>query len=594
MLNLKQTKFLVRNYFHEACSFLNINDKEIPIFYMKFPVPIKLILLSNEADFLSIDINVLRNIVRSATYTVLRLECYMVARAIYNHRKCTNKLAKNSAVIKGLQLDEYAFAYTLGMLLGLRLNMPDILETSEFFRMIENIASVEFHEDCRICSSPSRSIKNRDEYFLSKKPDVYNKLLAKYSKASIKLYVQEDGYLKGSITHPFDNVNDAADFILSQERKAFVADEFMQNTLLKRKFNYALPANMYNIPWADAYVAWIHPEVSDDSFLVNHLKSGRFSLKPNMFGRKFLYRGQSEYYDICVPSLFRDKNKTYFLDDMIRCQEFIVLCQSHPLVRLLDQGIDLWNDIFRFEMNYGGLAQHYYNKTSFLDLTSDIEAAKFFAVTDYDRKTDTYKVHDSTEKLGVLYYYEISMPQAFQRQLGKALSTIGKQVFMRSGQQHGYLLNMNKGTNFNEFPEVHKVFFRHIPPLEKEIFKAADEGEKYFPSEMLQSMWMRKLKHHSSVVSLSAVKINVEWNKGETIESVVKKLRDFYDIEVKDYIPKFDDDLIDQYYDNMAHGWWQDVFCHDICFGSSDGVVYKDFLNNVPSDPRYQWAFKRK
>ena len=63
---------------------------------------------------------------------------------------------------------------------------------------------------------------------------------------------------------------------------------------------------------------------------------------------------------------------------------------SHPLVQLLDLGVELNGQQFRFEMNLLGLTQHYYNKTCFLDMTSSPQVTAFFATTDYDWKTDTY------------------------------------------------------------------------------------------------------------------------------------------------------------------------------------------------------------
>ena len=58
-----------------------------------------------------------------------------------------------------------------------------------------------------------------------------------------------------------------------------------------------------------------------------------------------------------------------------------LLLMTHPLVKLLEQGVEIMHDHFNILMNLGGLAQHYYHKTRFLDLTSDVDAAKFFATT---------------------------------------------------------------------------------------------------------------------------------------------------------------------------------------------------------------------
>lgn len=93
---------------------------------------------------------------------------------------------------------------------------------------------------------------------------------------------------------------------------------------------------------------------------------------------------------------------------------------------------------------------------------------------------------------------------------------------MRSGNQHGFLLNMEKGANFNEFSQVHKVFFRHNPLISKKIFDESKNGVNYFPSDILQVQWKRFLKQfeENPTVSLEAVKFNVKDNTAhhETIK----------------------------------------------------------------------------
>lgn len=59
----------------------------------------------------------------------------------------------------------------------------------------------------------------------------------------------------------------------------------------------------------------------DDKFIVCRLGSGRYSLKPNLHGHRFLYRGQHKFYKDCAPSVYRNRKQDYFIDEMIRCLE---------------------------------------------------------------------------------------------------------------------------------------------------------------------------------------------------------------------------------------------------------------------------------
>lgn len=292
---------------------------------------------------------------------------------------------------------------------------------------------------------------------------------------------------KGSEENPFDNVNEASDYIRKLEEDAFANDALLKD-IASQQYFYDLEFRQFRVPWACSYVSFYHDDnIPTDGFIVNQNQihsNGKFhfTLKPNLYGKKFLYRGQSQDYPKpCTPNLFRDETKTYFLDDLIWSKEMELLLMTHPLVKLLERGIVIMHDHFSILMNLVGLAQHYYHKTHFLDLTSDLESAKFFATTNYDSKMDEYKPVHHTEKPGMIYCYELQMPGAFAQQEGYALSVIGKQVFMRSGAQHGFLLGMDKGVDFKTIPQVRKFYFRHDPTISDEIFKQSNNGKKYFP-----------------------------------------------------------------------------------------------------------------
>lgn len=596
MLSKDNIKQMVRGFLHEACGYLGIDDTKISIAYMPMPFPTMMVMLLKESDDIVIDTNILKYFAQGNKYTVLRSEVYRVSREIFQRRKQQSEGIKVDDQTNAN--DALAFAYALCFLNGLFIPIPQEI-AKDLEPIILHILNDEFLENCILHKLPEPQYPGVFSYRAKKTKEAHKAVIRLYNQLRPSLCATDvSNAEKGSEENPFDNVFQARDFIKSQERKALKKDTYMSQVLAKRKFNYCPETNIYNIKWADGKSAYCHPEIPEGSFIVNQLFSGKFSLKPNLYGRKFLYRGQSKFYPNCTLGLFRDKKQNYYLKELIQYDEFRAVLASHPLVQLFEKGFDLWYDLFRFEINYGGLAQHYYNKTRFLDLTSDINTAIFFATTDYDSSKDEYTPHTEVADLGVMYYYEISEPGAFQPQKHQHLSTIGKQPFMRSGNQHGFLLNMDKGANFNDFPQVHKVFFRHDPNISAQIFAKLNEGATYFPSDILKIQWKRFMAQFSSdsTVSLEAVKINVRDNiiHKESVRSITSKLDSLYGIKVdQNRKPCFDADLMDRYFEDMRNGWWQDVFCRDIYFASADGAVYKDMLLHLPLDPRYSKYFSR-
>lgn len=133
-----------------------------------------------------------------------------------------------------------------------------------------------------------------------------------------------------------------------------------------------IPVDSLNYPYSGYF-----NNAPSESFVMSRLASGRYSLKPNLHERKFLFRGETEFHSPCTPSLFRKNEQKQYIEELAIGQEMELLMLSHPLVQLLDLGVELNGQQFRFEMNLLGLTQHYYNKTCFLDMTSSPQVAAF-------------------------------------------------------------------------------------------------------------------------------------------------------------------------------------------------------------------------
>ncbi len=584
MITFKEAKQISSRFFNEACEHLNFNPKDVLIIYETFPfnnsVPCRMLnnhtLLINK-DWFNKQINL-------KSLTPIRMLMYFHARIMY-------KRSIGSSNLPDSFYDAMAFSYAFMMIKGLHLKFPPIKAFEIIKKLIINILHNEFNIDCQLDNSPQHpSCKKLSLTFEAEQKYIY-KSCSERENPKIKII---DPIEKGTKDKPFDNIYEACDFVCQEEKKYYQKDTYLNTTIAKTEYFYDPNFRIFRIPWAMPHVTLYKNELHNNGFFVNHLLSGRFSIKPNLYGRKFLYRGQSQYFDPCVPSLFRNENCTYFLKDLIWGQEMYLLIKSHPLVKLLESGIDILHDKFIFEMNYGGLTQHYYNKSPFLDLTSDIEAAKFFAVTNYFSEKDEYKPVLDTNKLGVLYYYSIKMPTAFSEHSNYHLSTIGKQVFMRSGAQHGFLLRMDKGLNFNSLKEVHKVFFKHQPSISEEIFEKSKKGHIFFPEDILEKAWKMKMNENRKYpkVSIETVKYNHSLNKNETINSLINKLEKEGITVDKFYTPCFTPQLLEEYYADIKNGWW-DNFCEDIYFYGSDGDLYKDELRDIQHRNEYKWAFHK-
>lgn len=323
----------------------------------------------------------------------------------------------------------------------------------------------------------------------------------------------------------------------------------------------------------------------DEKFIVCRLESGRYSLKPNLHGHRFLYRGLHKFYKDCAPSVYRNRMQDYFIDEMIRCQEEQLLMLSHPLVRLLDHGILLGGETFVFEMNLYGLAQHYYNKTPFIDLTSDISVAAFFATNKYNEKEDFY--YPAVDGIGCLYLYELREAIDFKDPPFPHLSTIGLQVFPRSGLQRGFLYRMELGENFNDLGNLYLLKFKQRKLFSDKYNRKYQQGKALFPDDILSHHWQTYNKD-PKVVSKKAVKLNVSWNRSETYDSISSKLHE-RGYKIGDYTPSFTSEELHAYYYSAPDFWTN--FCNQIYFpGDDDSQLHRQMLDAI-NNTNYQWAF---
>lgn len=427
--------------------------------------------------------------------------------------------------------------------------------------------------------------------------------LNKLYEESISLPLPEiEEWQLGSRNNPFPNIDDAAAYVLHIEKERLASDPYRQ-ALRKEQYYYDGERGYFRISWASPHVCYYPFEgASSSDFVVNQLSQRpghhdempRFSIKPTLANNKFLFRGQSQDYGKCVPSMFRTEEnvaKHQYVEDVIQINELEVLLRQHPLVRLFEQGFYLLHEFFRFKVDYIGLSQHYYNRTPKLDLTSDMDVAKFFAVTWFNMDKDRYERYTGNE-LGVLYYYDLA-PDAFTYRKGRDyfVETIGKQPFMRSGNQSGFLIHLGEKMDFNTLPEVRYVYFRHDSAITDRIFAESGNGDKYMPQEMLRTHWYKRMSNEKTrkEISTEAVKLNYKNNPGMTHSNILKELRSKGFHISKKNTPYFTEEELNLYYMGALDFWTE--FCSNIHIYSPEGALLHKHLMNLPYDSRYRWAF---
>lgn len=382
------------------------------------------------------------------------------------------------------------------------------------------------------------------------------------------------------------NLQEVVDFVLQEERKRL--DEMKPPQIVVEDQPSAI-----HKPLAEYF-----NDFDERIFIAVRLSSRdpqrpeKFAFKPNMKNRAFLFRGQSGFYDPSTPSLMRKTEGRYVVENIFY-EEFVMALKDHPLIQMFWNGIELGGHRYFFEVNFYGLAQHYGLKTSVMDLTSDVDVAKFFAVTDYDEKNDAYRPVLDESRYGVFYYWDnVHDPLAFAPVTGGNLSNIGLQVFPRSGMQRGFLYSMFRNQNFHDCPFVKYKLFRHDEMISRQIFKNAKKGKIYFPKDELSSLAMRI--RNARRLSGKAFCANMEANPKDDVN------RNYADckaagVDIDFMKPHITFNAIEKdiFRQKMKGEFWQH-FCNKIIFPNDrDGCLMQEF-RDLPKSPKYKSYFEWK
>jgi hypothetical protein len=201
---------------------------------------------------------------------------------------------------------------------------------------------------------------------------------------------------------------------------------------------------------------------------------GGCKIIPSTDRLQFLYRGQNRRWTPCVPSVYRgahndkERLRLNFLLSRVRIAEFELLLQQHPLVQYALQE--------KVELDYDALAQHYGLPTYWLDVTSNIEVACFFAVARFDASGSFEPCGDGTGVIYRVHWRDIEERRRY-------FTSISHSPASRPGRQHAWAVGMNGAIDFDRAEFVEPLEFRHSRSESEQIIAAL--GARLYPHDSI-------------------------------------------------------------------------------------------------------------
>lgn len=219
-------------------------------------------------------------------------------------------------------------------------------------------------------------------------------------------------------------------------------------------------------------------DTSIDLLLPVRTSDEHFRFMPGPEFSPRLYRGETEFHPMCVPTIFRAGTS-----GVDRCFaiakgfELSTLIDHHPATKALSKsrigGLS-------FEFNIQAIAQHYGFKTGLMDFSRSKDVAMFFATCSHDPVTETY----APLQEGTAVLYTADLKRLIEHRKGSAdFLPLGLEPLPRPEAQRALAVRLNPGENLNDMPWVTQEAVEITPDLSQQYFDMFNGGSKLFPQD---------------------------------------------------------------------------------------------------------------
>lgn len=254
---------------------------------------------------------------------------------------------------------------------------------------------------------------------------------------------------------------------------------------------------------------------------------------------KWLFRGERICYPNSQPTFVRRlKEKTQeevFIFEFVKNTKLIdfklILDQFTHFRKFENMEIKMPKGSRRLSVLLSNIAQHYGFDTNWLDITSDFNAALFFACCKYENSkwrplTAKEISKDENTKHGRIFRRKADFMTNSRIDEKYTVLPVGYQPFMRCHMQYSYGIWMDESMDLTKKESGFEIIkFEHSEELSQYIFEKMQNGNKIYPQEGLKIIEgeLEVLKN-SKVISENVFKLTYEAIELKLPPSKLKKL----------------------------------------------------------------------